>query len=111
MEHKQVQVSDVINVDTIEGVAEAIVSVTNIVDSVNDIIVPGAYKSTLKKRNPKGVWSHDTNIPVAKTLRVEELMPGDDLDQGFSQKKIAMLIEFFRLQIFDAENLFRSSFN
>ena len=77
MEHKQVQVSDVINVDTIEGVAEAIVSVTNIIDSVNDIIVPGAYKSTLKKRNPKGVWSHDTNIPVAKTLRVEELMPGD----------------------------------
>lgn len=77
MEHKQVQVSDVINVDTIEGVAEAIVSVTNIVDSVNDIIVPGAYKNTLKKRNPKGVWSHDTNIPVAKTLRVEELMPGD----------------------------------
>ncbi len=77
LEHKQVQVSDVINVDTIEGVAEAIVSVTNIVDSVNDIIVPGAYKSTLKKRNPKGVWSHDTNIPVAKTLRVEELMPGD----------------------------------
>jgi len=77
LEHKQVQVSDVINVDTIEGVAEAIVSVTNIVDSVNDIIVPGAYKNTLKKRNPKGVWSHDTNIPVAKTLRVEELMPGD----------------------------------
>lgn len=77
MEHKQVQVSDVRNIDSVDGIAEAIVSVTNIVDSVNDIIVPGAYKNTLKKRNPKGVWSHDTNIPVAKTLRVEELMPGD----------------------------------
>jgi HK97 family phage prohead protease len=77
LEHKQVQVSDVRNIDSVDGIAEAIVSVTNIVDSVNDIIVPGAYKNTLKKRNPKGVWSHDTNIPVAKTLRVEELMPGD----------------------------------
>lgn len=77
MEHKQVQVSDVRGIDLVDGIAEAIVSVTNIVDSVNDIIMPGAYKATLKKRNPKGVWSHDTNIPVAKTLRVEELMPGD----------------------------------
>lgn len=78
LERKQVPVSDVRNVDSADGIVEAIVSVTNIVDSVNDIIVPGAYKNTLKKRNPKGVWSHDTNIPVAKTLRVEELMPGDN---------------------------------
>jgi HK97 family phage prohead protease len=77
LERKQVPVSDVRGVDAADGIVEAIVSVTNIVDSVNDIIVPGAYKATLKKRNPKGVWSHDTNIPVAKTLRVEELLPGD----------------------------------
>lgn len=61
-----------------DGIVEAIVSVTNIVDSVNDVIEPGAYKNTLRKRNPKGVWSHDTNIPVAKTLKVEELMPNDE---------------------------------
>jgi len=78
LERKQVPVSSVRSVDNVDGIVEAIVSVTNIVDSVNDIIEPGAYKATLKKRNPKGVWSHDTNIPVAKTLRVEELMPGDE---------------------------------
>jgi len=61
----------------VDGIVEAIVSVTNIVDSVNDVIEPGAYKLTLKKRNPKVVWSHDTNIPVGKTLRVEELLPND----------------------------------
>lgn len=77
MERKLVQVSDVRGIDAVDGIAEAIVSVTNIVDSVNDIIMPGAYKGTLKRRNPKGVWSHDTNIPIAKTLQVEELMPGD----------------------------------
>ena len=78
MEHKNVPVSSVRGVDGVDGIVEAIVSVTNIVDSVNDVIVPGAYKNTLRKRNPKGVWSHDTNVPVAKTLKVEELMPGDE---------------------------------
>lgn len=77
MDRKNVPVSSVRGVDGVDGIVEAIVSVTNVVDSVNDLIEPGAYKTTLRKRNPKGVWSHDTNIPVAKTLKVEELMPGD----------------------------------
>ena len=77
MQHKQVPVASVKGIDGVEGIVEAIVSVTNIVDHVNDMIMPGAYKATLRKRNPKVVWSHDTNIPVGKTLRVEELMPGD----------------------------------
>lgn len=77
MQHKQVPVASVKGIDNVEGIVEAIVSVTNIVDHVNDLIEPGAYKVTLRKRNPKVVWSHDTNIPVGKTLRVEELMPGD----------------------------------
>lgn len=93
LERKQVQVSDVRGIDAVDGIAEAIVSVTNIVDSVNDIIVPGAYKATLKKRNPKGVWSHDTNVPVAKTLQVEELMPGDPrLPQDLISKNAGALL-------------------
>lgn len=78
MDRKNVPVSSVRGLDGVDGIVEAIVSVTNVVDSVNDLIEPGAYKTTLRKRNPKGVWSHDTNIPVAKTLKVEELMPGDE---------------------------------
>lgn len=78
MDRKNVPVSSVRGVSDADGIVEAIVSVTNVVDSVNDVIEPGAYKNTLRKRNPKGVWSHDTNIPVAKTLKVEELMPGDE---------------------------------
>lgn len=60
-----------------EGTVEAVVSVTNIVDNVNDVIEPGAYTDTLQKRIPKGVWSHDTTIPVARTLAAIELEPGD----------------------------------
>ena len=93
MEHKQVPVSAVRGVDSADGIVEAIVSVTNIVDSVNDVIVPGAYAKTLKKRNPKGVWSHDTNIPVAKTLSVSELIPGDTrLPQDLQEKGAGALL-------------------
>ena len=77
LEHKQIPVSQVTGIDPVDGIVEAIVSVTNIVDNVNDIILPNAYKATLRKRNPKVVWSHDTNVPVGKTLKVEELLPGD----------------------------------
>jgi HK97 family phage prohead protease len=65
-------------INDVEGTVEAVVSVTNIVDNVNDVIEPGAYIKTLGKRIPKGVWSHDTTIPVARTLSAVELMPGDE---------------------------------
>ena len=42
-------------VNDAEGIVEAVVSVTNIVDNVKDVIVPGAYEDTLQKRVPKGV--------------------------------------------------------
>lgn len=38
MEHKQVPVASVRGIDAVDGIVEAIVSVTNIVDSVNDVI-------------------------------------------------------------------------
>jgi HK97 family phage prohead protease len=65
-------------VDDAEGIVQAVVSVTNIVDNVKDVIEPGAYDNTLQKRVPKGVWSHDTTVPVARTVMAEELRPGDD---------------------------------
>jgi hypothetical protein len=60
-----------------EGIVEAIVSVTGIVDEVKDVIVPGAYAKTLAARLPKGVYSHGWDQPVSKALSVKELMPGD----------------------------------
>jgi len=93
MDRKNVPVSMVNAIDSADGIVEAIVSVTNVVDSVNDVIEPGAYKNTLRKRNPKGVWSHDTNIPVAKTLKVEELMPNDPrLPEDLRQQNAGALL-------------------
>lgn len=61
------------------GMIEAIVSVTNMRDNVNDVILPGAYEKSLKKRTPKGVWHHSWTDPIAKTHEVKELRPGDPL--------------------------------
>lgn len=55
----------------------AIVAVTGIVDEVDDVIEVGAFRETLAKRTPKGVWSHDWTVWVARSEEVAELAPGD----------------------------------
>ena len=77
IEHKTVGVKGLNVVDAAQGIVETVISVTGVVDNVKDRIMPGAYTKTLATRTPKGVWSHDWNEPVSKTLSVKELMPGD----------------------------------
>lgn len=77
-EHKVVPVVETKVIDEDQGIVGAFVSVTGVVDSVKDRIIPGAYEKTLKARTPKGVFSHDWDQPVARTLNAEELLPGDD---------------------------------
>ena len=60
-----------------EGIVTAIVAVTNHQDSVNDIIVPGAFTDTLKKRRPKVCWMHEWKDPIGRVLHVAEYRPGD----------------------------------
>jgi phage head maturation protease len=52
-------------------------SVTGIRDDVNDIIEPGAYTETLRKRTPKIIKDHDWQQRLGKTLEITELLPGD----------------------------------
>lgn len=54
-----------------------IVSVTGVVDAVNDVPVPGCYTSTLKKRLPKQIANHDWGRPQGRYLWMKELLPGD----------------------------------
>lgn len=66
-----------IAVDEAEGVVTAIVSVTGVIDEVDDIIEPGAYRETLLHRRPKVCWAHDWKQPTGRVLYIEELLPGD----------------------------------
>jgi len=78
MEHKSLFGAETkVLTDEGEGIVQAIVSVTGIVDEVKDVIVPGAYAKTLAARKPKGVDAHDWSSPVSKPLDIKELMPGD----------------------------------
>lgn len=77
LQHKVAPVAGFKVLDEEKGIVSTIVSVTGIVDEVKDRIVPGSYEKTLIDRTPKGVWSHDWDTPVSKTVTVEELMPGD----------------------------------
>jgi HK97 family phage prohead protease len=60
-----------------EGIVEAFVSGIGNKDSVGDIIQPGAFNKFLKYRKPKGVWSHDWDKPISKTLEMYEVPSGD----------------------------------
>jgi len=55
-----------------KGVIEAYVSVFGNVDSYGDIIEQGAFASSLREKLPVGVWSHDWQQPIAKTLEAKE---------------------------------------
>lgn len=69
------------------GEFEAIVSVFNNVDSVGDVVMPGAFADTLKSWADSGatipvIWSHqwaDPDSHIGEVLEAKELLPGDPL--------------------------------
>lgn len=77
LQHKAFPVSAFKVLDTEQGLIEAVVSVFNNVDVVNERVLPGAFAKSLSRKLPKGVWMHDWNQPVAKTLAAEEVLAGD----------------------------------
>lgn len=58
--------------DSDQGIIEAYVSIFDNIDLVGDIIRRGAFVESLRKKLPKGVWMHNWEEPVAKTLVAEE---------------------------------------
>jgi HK97 family phage prohead protease len=70
--------------DLAEGEFEAIVSVFNTVDSVGDVVMPGAFKNTLSGFAEKSapvpiVWSHDWSDPFS---HIGYSMSAEEVDAG-----------------------------
>jgi HK97 family phage prohead protease len=65
------------NIDEAQGIVECFVAAIGNKDSVGDIIIPGAFDSSLRRRNPRVVWGHDWNSPIGKVLEINEVRPGD----------------------------------
>ncbi len=79
IERKIFGVCEVKATDAAEGIIEAIVSVFNNTDEGGDVVRPGAFVKSLARKLPVGVWGHDWEQPIAKTLVASELEPGDPL--------------------------------
>ncbi|MGW8181654.1 MAG: HK97 family phage prohead protease, partial [bacterium] len=75
--HKSLGVEGCKVIDAEHGIVEAYVSGIGNKDSGGDIIIPGAFDNSLRIRKPKGVWSHDWDKPVSKTLEIYEVAAGD----------------------------------
>jgi HK97 family phage prohead protease len=70
-------ISGQINVDEAQGIVECFVSGVGNKDSVGDIVLPGAFTESLKRRKPRVVWGHDWNHPIGKVIEIYEVGPTD----------------------------------
>lgn len=63
-----------------EGTFEAIVSVFGNKDSMNEVVMPGAFTNSLSTRGmPKVCWGHDWLEIIGSVTEARELSPGDPL--------------------------------
>lgn len=70
-------ISGQIGVDKAQGIVECFVSGIGNKDSVGDIVLPGAFTASLKRRKPRVVWGHDWNQPIGKVLEIYEVPKTD----------------------------------
>ena len=66
-----------VNIDKAQGIVECFVAAIGNKDSVGDIIIPGAFDASLKRRKPRVVWGHNWNEPIGKVLDIFEVPPRD----------------------------------
>ena len=86
IERKTFNAADFKATDAAQGIAEMIVSVFGNVDGGNEIIMPGFFAESIASRRTadgrpkaKGVFCHDWESPIAKTLDARELYAGDPM--------------------------------
>lgn len=66
-----------VSVDEHEGIVECFVAGVGNKDSVGDVVLPGAFTKSLRRRTPRVVWGHDWNHPIGKVLDIYEVSPND----------------------------------
>lgn len=64
-------------IDDAQGIVECFVAAVGNKDSVGDIVAPGAFDGSLRRRRPRVVWGHDWNSPIGKVLDIYEVGPRD----------------------------------
>ena len=70
-------INGALSIDEAKGIVECFVAAVGNKDSVGDIIIPGAFDESLKRRKPRVVWGHDWNQPIGKVLDIFEVSNAD----------------------------------
>jgi HK97 family phage prohead protease len=73
-QYKNVSEGFVKDIDEAKGIVTGYFSSFGVVDSDNDMIMPGAYKKTLNENSKriKHLWQHDVRYPLAKPMVLKE---------------------------------------
>ena len=71
LEYKRLTATE-FKMDEEKGIVEAYVSIFDNIDLYGDKIVKGAFAESLAAKYPKGVWMHNWDQPVAKTMEARE---------------------------------------
>lgn len=69
--------SGTFNIDQAQGIVECFVAGVGNKDSVGDVLLPGAFNGSLKRRKPRVVWGHNWNDPIGKVLEIYEVPATD----------------------------------
>lgn len=59
-----------------DGSFSGYASLHNVVDSYNDIILPGAFGGSLDVASVKLLWQHDPKSPIGVLTKIEETLTG-----------------------------------
>ncbi len=78
-----------LSIDNALGIVECFTAVMGNKDHVDDVIMPGAFDASLKRRKPKVVWGHDWNHPIGKVLEIYEV-PSSDPRVPMSMKAMGL---------------------
>lgn len=86
-----------VSIDEAKGIVECFVAGVGNKDSVGDIVLPGAFTESLKRRKPRVVWGHDWNHPIGKVLEIYEV-PSSDPRLPIKMKRAGIGGLFARVQ-------------
>jgi HK97 family phage prohead protease len=76
MENKTFTIDNLKAVDDEPRTIEGFGSIFNNIDSYGDIVLPGAFVKSIKKRKPKMLWQHRSDMPIGAWDVVKETPEG-----------------------------------